>query len=98
MITNLNFFDDTDDLETLTGLNHDQLWNAGFDLDDMDWGFVSDEEYTNDKVDKYGYKYSRIKYDIPQFVYQLLEEPEDHYAGLRHTEYNGKHYYILHHA
>jgi len=98
MITNLKFFDDVDDLGTLTGLNHNQLWDAGFNLDDMDWGFVSDKEYTFNKTDEYGYEYSEIKYNIPQFAEQILRMMENYCMGFYHVEYGEKHYYTLHHA
>ena len=44
MIRNLTFFETTKEIEELTGLSHDQLWEHGFNLDDMDWGFAIDGE------------------------------------------------------
>ena len=35
MKTNIVFFEDAKDLESLTGLSHDELWDKGFDLDDI---------------------------------------------------------------
>ena len=51
MKTNIIFFEDAKDLESLTGLSYDELWDKGFDLDDMDWGFVSDENYITETED-----------------------------------------------
>lgn len=46
MLNTITFFDTNHDLHKLTGLPRDDydkaLWDAGFDLDDWDWGFVSD--------------------------------------------------------
>ena len=38
----VTFFNTEEELQQLTGLNHQALWDNGFDLDDWDWGFVSD--------------------------------------------------------
>ena len=42
MIEELTFFESVEDLGKLTGLSREELWENGFDLDDMDWGFRSD--------------------------------------------------------
>ena len=46
----VTFFDDVTELLELTGLpgdnNYEALWNNGFDLDDWDFGFVSDTEWS----------------------------------------------------
>ena len=39
MIKNLTFFEPTD-LPELAGLTHEALWEAGFNLDDMDFGIA----------------------------------------------------------
>ena len=69
MRNTVTFFDTREDLRELTvlpGDNYDKaLRDAGFNLDDLDWGFVSDTPYC---------------------------------FGYDHTEYNGRHYYLLHHA
>lgn len=98
MKTNIVFFEDAKDLESLTGLSHDELWDKGFDLDDMDWGFVSDENYITETEDEFGDISMEIKYDIPQFAYQILSMMESYCVGFHHVEYNNKHYYTLHHS
>lgn len=98
MKTNLTFFDNSKDLESLTGLSQDELWNSGFDLDDMDWGFVSDKEYTKETMNEFGDVSLEIKYNIPQFAYQILSMMENYCVGFHHVKYNNKHYYTLHHA
>ena len=98
MKTNIVFFEDAKDLESLTGLSHDELWNNGFDLDDMDWGFVSDENYITETEDEFGDISMEIKYDIPQFAHQILFMMERYCVGFHHVESNNKHYYTLHHS
>ena len=78
MKTNIVFFEDAKDLESLTGLSYDELWDKGFDLDDMDWGFVSDENYITETEDEFGDISMEIKYDIPQFAYQILSMMESY--------------------
>lgn len=48
----VTFFETREDLRELTGLsgdNHDEaLWDAGFDLDDWDFGFVCNTEWSEE--------------------------------------------------
>ena len=88
MVKTVTFFNKTDDLLKLTGLKtRGELWSVGFDLDDWDFGFVSDTEwrsgYDNDK---------------PCYEWWLLDRLDLWYSGYRHTEYNDKHYYIAYHS
>lgn len=83
------FFDKCEELRRLTGLPDDNsLWDAGFNLDDWDFGFVSDTKWDGDWFGDNGRYYE----------YWLLTRMESHCVGYRHTEYNGKHYYILYHS
>ena len=43
-MVNIVMYTKPEELEQLTGLSHDKLWDAGFDLDDWDVGFQSDKE------------------------------------------------------
>lgn len=82
------FFETTDELKKLTGLpDTDSLWDAGFNLDDWDWGFVSDDEWSEEWDDVHSY-----------YEYWLLTRMDCHCVGYEHVEYNGKHYYILYHS
>ena len=47
----VTFFNTEEELQELTGLDHDGLWENGFDLDDLAWGFASDTYW-----DPYNYK------------------------------------------
>ena len=84
----VTFFDKTEELLELTGLpDRESLWDADFDLDDWDFGFVSDTEWNEDWFG-----------DHPYFEYWLLTRMDNHCVGYKHTEYNGKHYYMLYHS
>ena len=79
----VTFFSKESELSELTGLNHEQLWNAGFDLDDWDFGFVSDTEFNLEDT---------------SFEFFMISNMESYCVGYRHVEYNGKHYYMAYHA
>lgn len=88
----VTFFETREELRELTGLpgdNYDEaLWNAGFNLDDWDFGFVSDEEWS----DAWGWTNGSY------MEWWLLYKMENHCVGYEHTEYNGRHYYIAYHS
>ncbi len=89
MKSTVTFFDSAEDLLELTGLpNENELWVAGFDLDDMDFGFVSDNEWTD------GWYVAEATY----YEHWLLSMMEGHCIGYRHYEHKSKHYYILYHS
>lgn len=41
-MTDITLFNTEKELSELTGLDHKELWDAGFNLDDWDWGFRTD--------------------------------------------------------
>lgn len=93
MSKTVTFFDTVADLKQLTGLTcSNDLWRAGFDLDDWDWGFVSDNEWTEDWMNDHPSD------NHPYYEYWLLNRMDNHCCGYEHVEYNGKHYYILYHS
>ena len=79
----ITFFSNESELSKLTGLNHEQLWDAGFNLDDWDFGFVSDTEF-----DMWNSTYE----------FFMLSKMENYCFGYEHVEYNGKHYYMVYHS
>ena len=89
----VTFFETREELRDLTGLppgNHDAaLWDAGFNLDDLDFGFVSDSEWS---------EAAGCSAEGPYYEYWLMSHAGNHCVGYDHTEYNGQHYYLLHHA
>ena len=90
-IINLTMFTKADDLEELTGLTHEELWDHGFNLDDMDVGFVSDIPLHTD-TDEFDWLYNNDEYSW------LLNAMNNYCVGPTYREYNGKHYYTVHHA
>jgi hypothetical protein len=87
----ITFFHTREELRELTGLpadNYDHaLWDAGFELDDLYFGFVSDTEWNMDWSD-----------DHPYYEWWLLNHMKYDSVGYKHTEYGGRHYYIVYHS
>ena len=113
MIRYLTFFNDVSDLIALTGLTEDQLWQHGANLDDWDYGFCckeplhrivkeekdeSDiESWDNPEDDGKYYQY-RAEYCYDDPTYHLMQNAENYCVGWNHFEYNGMHYYTVHHS
>lgn len=106
---NITMFDTVEDLCKLTGLQTEKdLWNNGFNLDDWDVGFVSDVPLTMTVKEKaedidrhhYGiYESSYYEYEVPvEGASWLINRMEQYCVGYLHTEYKGKHYYMVYHA
>lgn len=91
---NLVMFDTEKDLMKLTGLSHDGLWDAGFDLDDWDVGFMSEKPLTRQCKDSDGEMY----YTAVSGADWLVMRMESYCVGYNHVEYKGRHYYTVHHA
>ena len=85
----VTFFDKVSELQELTGLpDENALWKAGFELDDWDFGFVSDTEWTDGWWGK----------KAPYYEHWMMTNMGSHCLGPRHYEFGGKHYYMLYHA
>ena len=86
-----------EDLIKETGLTRDELWDAGFNLDDWDTCFVSEtrlvEEATKGDYE-YGYEYGEPIDD----AYWLIRRMEGYCEGLREVNYAGKYYYTVYHS
>ena len=87
----VTFFDTREELAELTGLsmeNHcDELWKAGFNLDDWDFGIQTETEWTGEWDRKH-----------PYYESWLLLRMDCHCVGYEHVEHNGKHYYMVYHS
>ena len=87
----ITFFDTREELRELTGLPGDDydraLWDAGFNLDDWDFGFVSDKEFIEDWDDEH-----------PYYEWWMLTHMGAHCVGFKYVEYKGRHYYMLYHS
>lgn len=100
MIKNITFFDSVDELENITGLTHDELWENGFNLDDMEWGFVTEGLEMNVSIDEFGFKYYDVKdyHKGGWYIHNLLTWMEQYCVGYTYTEYKGKQFFTLHHS
>ena len=97
---NMVMFNTREELRGLTGLpgdNYDAaLWAAGFDLDDWDVGFQSDKPLYKTEIDEEdGHEYETAADDAADW---LTWQMDGYCCGATHTEYGGKHYYLVHHA
>ena len=94
---NLRMTDNREDIREWTGLsadNYDQaLWDAGFDLDDWDVCFESDTRLI-EKISDDDETWAEPKDD----AYWLVRQMENYCCGFDEVEYNGKWYYLVHHA
>lgn len=108
MIKKITFFE-PNDLEEMTGLTHEELWDVGFNLDDIDFGIVVegdalDEQREEKCLDYYGNDYTRTyreaKWDneTPYYVWWLINHMGNHCVGYEYCDYNGKHWYTVHHS
>ena len=101
---NITMFDTVEDLCKLTGLQTEEdLWNNGFNLDDWDVGFVSDVPLTmtvKEKAEDIDRHYYGIyENEVPvEGASWLINRMEQYCVGYSHTEYKGKHYYMVYHA
>ena len=86
MIEKITLFSNTEELEELTGLSCDDLWDAGFNLDDMDFGFRVKKEWTTEN------------FDDPYYRDWILTQMENHCVGYEHVKYKNRHYYLLYHG
>ncbi len=113
MVRKLTFFNTVEDLEKLTGLTEEELWNQGANLDDWDYGFCCKqplhktvkEEKDKDEIDPWDKpeadgKYYRTydTYDYDDPTYQLMQSADNYCVGWNHFEYKKVHYYTVHHS
>jgi hypothetical protein len=95
-MVNMVMFTTEEELEELTGLNRDELWDAGFNLDDWDCGFACDKVLHD--VEGTDPETGEITADWHKEGYWLISRMENYCVGARHVEYKGKHYYMTYHA
>lgn len=94
----VTFFETEEELQELTGLSHEKLWDNGFNLDDWDWGFVSDCEWDKSYIDEYGYLQAEPDYDKACYQYQIMNTMNSYCVGYRKTVFCGKYYYLQYHS
>lgn len=87
-----------EDLISETGMTADELWDAGFDLDDWDVCFVSNVRLIEpcDEYDEDGFP---IWEPEPiDDAYWLVMRMETYCVGYDEVMHDGKWYYTVHHA
>lgn len=89
---NVTFFENVEELEKLTGLTEHELWNAGFDLDDMDFGLAADKKLHDEWEDE------DVPIDTPYYECWLTNRMNEHCVGYHHVFLGGTDYYTVHHA
>lgn len=100
VINNLEYFETESELEDLTGATSRELWDAGFNLDDMDWGFRIKGHIAEKMVDENGDEYMDVPYgaDIPYYLYHMLTWMNGYCVGYCCAEYGDYTYFTLHHS
>lgn len=85
MIKAVTFFENIQDLLMLTGLNNvTDLLDAGFDLDDIDFGIAIGKELD--------------EWDGAFYESWLLNKMENHCVGYDFVPFNGSCFYTVHHS
>ena len=102
----LTYFESEEDLQRLTGLDHDGLWDAGFNLDDWDFGFRTKRKLHNEKVSKWVSEWTGTEYEEKDISfrdnlsegYYLYRFVEGNCVGCQATFYKGYWYYMEYHS
>lgn len=74
-----------------------KLWDVGFNLDDWDQGFACSEKLHEDMVtEEEGEKFYYVKWK--PCVYWLGMQMENYCVGYHYCEFEGIHWYTVHHS
>ena len=93
----MTWFETEEELQSLTGLTHDELWEKGFDLDDWDFGIRVDRplhgepEEEDDAVDE-------LYEDWNKEGHWLLGRMNEYCSGPRYVKLGRWHYYLVYHS
>lgn len=79
----LEIFNTEEELTELTGWDHDQLWEHGFDLDDWDWGIAIDTNQVK-------------RFEEDQWL--ILSSMDNYCCGYKKMQFPLKTYYLLYHS
>ena len=77
------FFNTEKELSKLTGLDHEQLWDNGFNLDDWDWGIQIPSR-------------KQKKFEREQSI--IISAMDSYCVGYEKTIYKDNAYYMQYHA
>lgn len=107
----IKLFETEEELKKLTKLTDDKaLWDAGFDMDDFDFGIVLDHPiadkvtytfYGRDITDRKECVFTDVDYDPlgtnTKAETLIMQQWKEYGKGGTYVEYGGKHYYLFHH-
>ena len=74
----------------------DKLWDAGFNLDDWDIGFACREPLGKQVSDE-DYEYDTW-FEWDEDIFWLGSQMDSYCVGCHHCEFEGWHWYTVHHA
>lgn len=103
-MVNITMFTKTSELCELTGLTREQLWDAGFNLDDWDVGLCCDQRLHRSPTQEEladpceYYDPESLITDWDSEGHWLFSMMDNYCAGPSYTKYGEKHYYLVHHA
>ena len=80
---NCVFFDTETHLKKLTGLNHEELWKNGFNLDEWDFGLCCEKRLNPFRNESHSV---------------FLDILNSACLGYEEAYYGGKYYYIVYHS
>lgn len=86
-----------EDLISETGMTADELWDAGFDLDDWDVCFVSNKRLIETYEEK-GETWHDTWEEPIEDAYWLITRMDSYCVGYREVKFCGKWYYMVYHA
>lgn len=100
---NIRWFKTCEDLEKLTGKPYDELWAAGFNLDDWDFGIRVDRPLHRapTEVELRDGEYfdpDDMAVDYDSEGSWLFERMQDWLCGCSYVKLGRWHYYLCHHA
>ena len=96
------WFETLDELQSLTGLTREQLWDAGFNLDDWDFGIrcnkILHEVPSKSDIEAGEYHEDELIVDYDREGYWLMQHMLNHCVGPDYVKFGRWHYYLVHHA
>lgn len=96
----ITVFETVDELSEITGLSSDELWAAGFNLDDWDIGFCCNQKLhrkpTKPEMDEYDMSENEMVFTDK--AHWLTFQMSNYCAGPSFVQHKNKYYYLVHHS
>lgn len=101
-VVRLTWFSSLEELQKLTGMTKAELWDAGFNLDDWDFGIRSSRRLhrspTKEEIADGDAYEDELKPDWDGEACWLMDRMNEHCVGPSYVKLGRWHYYLLHHA